>query len=82
MPVDMTVGIATIIALASSVIAVTAMFVTLRERVSDHEIRIQHHSSEIRRIDCAASEARTEFARISVMIAGVRDAIEELKRCQ
>lgn len=61
---DLTVNLAMMGALILSVISVTAMFVTLREKVQDHETRLRHHSDKIAQLDSAISHSDVQFARI------------------
>lgn len=80
MNTEMVTSIATIVTIVSAVIAVTSMFVTLRERVGEHANRLNQHSIEIRRIDLAVSESRSEFATIREMITGIKESIDDMKR--
>ena len=61
---DLTVNLAMMGALILSVISVTAMFVTLREKVQDHETRLRHHADKIAHLDSAGANSDVQFAKI------------------
>lgn len=74
--------ITTIIAVISAVIAVTAMIAIMKEKVADHETRLQFHSQEIRRLDTAMIQASTDHAVLVEMLKGIKASIDEIKKQQ
>ena len=74
--------ITTIIAVVSAVIAVTAMLAIMKEKVADHEVRLQFHSTEIRRIDQAVTQSTMDFGVIKEMINSIRETLEDIKKRQ
>ena len=74
--------ITTIIAVISAVIAVTAMITIMKEKVADHETRLQFHSAEIRRIDVAVAQSTLDFGVIKEMINAIKETLEDIKKRQ
>jgi hypothetical protein len=82
MPVtDLTINIAILSGLIGGVTGVTAMFVSLREKVKDHEVRLQYHSQQIHELKEYESKSNTQFALILQRIDTIIDKLSEMKSC-
>ena len=72
---DLTVNLAMMGALILSVISVTAMFVTLREKVQDHEDRLRHHATKIGALESSVAHSDVQFARIMTKLEHIEDKL-------
>ena len=71
-----------IVAVVGAAISVTAMFVSLKSRVTDHEERIKYHANEIAELKRAEASSATQFAVISEQLSRIRQAVDELRGCK
>ena len=82
MPItDLTINIALLSGLIGGVTGVTAMFVSLREKVKDHEIRLQYHANQINELKECEKASTTQVALILQRIDTIIEKLAELKGC-
>lgn len=72
---DLTVNLAMMGALILSVVSVTAMFVTLREKVTDHEERIRLHALKIGAIESSLAHSDVQFAKIMTKLEHIEQKL-------
>ncbi|AFG37623.1 hypothetical protein [Spirochaeta africana] len=67
-----------LVSIVSAAVSVTAMFVSLRSRVADHEQRLRYHADEIVEIRREQSQTATQFAVIAEQLKHIREIVDKL----
>ena len=70
-----------LVSIVSAAISVTAMFVSLKSRVEDHEERLRYHADAIAALEKNESTAVTQFAVIAEQLKHIREKVDQLGSC-
>jgi uncharacterized protein YwgA len=60
---------------------ITAMFVTLRERVKNHDHRLRYHAEIISDLKSVESDNAAEFREIKTTLEYIKKLLDDLKKC-
>lgn len=69
-----------VLSLLTLAVTFTGMFVTLRERVQNHEERLKYHANEILALQNSCIDSGKQYARIEELLFHIQEDIKELKK--